>query len=443
VRKRWIIGTLVLAVLATGGWFLTRPRTKAPEYRTAVVDRGTIAAQITATGTVKPVTMVQVGSQVSGTIQSLHADFNSAVKKGQVVAQLDPSLFRTQLAQNEANLARAEVNVKDAERTFKRSQELLSRNLVSQAEVDAAEAAVDRFKAEVQQARAVVQQARVNLEHATILSPIDGVVVSRSVDVGQTVAASLSAPVLFEIANDLTAMQVEASIDEADIGQIKPGQPVSFSVDAFPDEKFSGTVAQTRLQPITVQNVVTYTTVIAVANPDLKLRPGMTANVSVEIDRREDVLRVPAAALTFRPPDARGGANSRGSGGTALAATPAAGGAPAARGPGAGSPTGGAPAAGGGNARAGGAPGGGGPGGRGGRASMGPTVYTLVGKTLAPHAVKTGLTDGYFTEIVSGDLKEGDVVVTGTVGGATQAGGMGGGGNAARNPLAGGRRGGF
>ncbi|HEX7880673.1 MAG TPA: efflux RND transporter periplasmic adaptor subunit, partial [Candidatus Eisenbacteria bacterium] len=306
MRKRWIFGTLVVALLAAGGWYATRPRTKAPEYRTAVVDRGTIAAQITATGTVKPVTMVQVGSQVSGTIQSLHADFNSTVRKGQVVAQLDPSLFRTQLAQNEANLDRARVNVKDAERTFARSKELLARNLIPQAEVDAAEAAVDRFKAEVSQARATVEQSRVNLEHTTIQSPIDGVVVSRSVDVGQTVAASLSAPVLFEIANDLSAMQVEASIDEADIGQIKAGQPATFTVDAFPDEKFTGVVSQTRLQPITVQNVVTYTTVIAVGNPDLKLRPGMTANVSVETDRREDVLRVPAGALTFKPPDARG-----------------------------------------------------------------------------------------------------------------------------------------
>jgi HlyD family secretion protein len=408
--KRWIIGTLVVAGLATGGWFLSRPRARAPEYRTATVDRGTIAAQITATGTLKPVTMVQVGSQVSGTIQSLHADFNSTVRKGQVIAQLDPSLFRTQLAQNEANLARAEVNVKDAERTFARSKELLGRNLIPQAEVDAAEAAVDRFKAEVRQARATVEQSRVNLQHATILSPIDGVVVSRSVDVGQTVAASLSAPVLFEIANDLTAMQVEASVDEADIGQIKAGQTVTFTVDAFPDEKFSGLVAQTRLQPITVQNVVTYTTVIAVGNPELKLRPGMTANVAVETDRREDVLRVPAAALTFKPPEARGGGTRTGSGGTALAATPGA------------------------TGRSGG---------RGGRGSMGPTVYTLAGKTLAPHPVKTGLTDGYFTEITSGDLKEGDIVVTGIIGAQAQAGGGMGGGNNARNPLAGGRRGPF
>ncbi|TPW15356.1 MAG: HlyD family secretion protein, partial [bacterium] len=275
MSKRWIIGLIVVAGAAAGGWFLTRPRTKPPEYRTTRVDRGNVVAQISATGTLKPVTMVQVGSQVSGTIQSLHADFNSTVRKGQVVAQLDPSLFRTQLAQNDANLARAMVNVKDAERTFARSKELLSRNLVSQSEVDAAEAAVDRFRAEVSQAEASVEQSRVNLRHTTIESPIDGVVVSRSVDVGQTVAASLSAPILFEIANDLADMQVEASIDEADIGQIKAGQPVTFNVDAYPDEKFTGIVSQTRLQPITVQNVVTYTTVIAVANPDLKLRPGM------------------------------------------------------------------------------------------------------------------------------------------------------------------------
>ena len=420
MSKRWIIGLIVVAGAAAGGWFLTRPRTKPPEYRTTRVDRGNVVAQISATGTLKPVTMVQVGSQVSGTIQSLHADFNSTVRKGQVVAQLDPSLFRTQLAQNDANLARAMVNVKDAERTFARSKELLSRNLVSQSEVDAAEAAVDRFRAEVSQAEASVEQSRVNLRHTTIESPIDGVVVSRSVDVGQTVAASLSAPILFEIANDLADMQVEASIDEADIGQIKAGQPVTFNVDAYPDEKFTGIVSQTRLQPITVQNVVTYTTVIAVANPDLKLRPGMTANVSVEVARRDMALRVPVAALSFKPPEPRAGSGDKrkGSAGTALAAAPPGGG-----------------------ATGGGSTAGGATGGRGARPA-GPTVYVMAGKgSLDPRPVKTGITDGYFTEIVSGELKEGDEVVTGLVGTTGSAsGGTNAGGQTTKNPLAGGGR---
>lgn len=411
--KRWIIGLIVLAGAAAGGWFLTRPRTKPPEYRTARVDRGLIKAQITATGTLKPVTMVQVGSQVSGTIQSLHADFNSIVRKGQVVAQLDPSLFRTQLAQNEANLSRAQVNVKDADRTFQRTKELLARNLVSQSEVDAAEAALDRFRAEVRQAEATVEQSRVNLRHTTIESPIDGVVVSRSVDVGQTVAASLSAPILFEIANDLADMQVEASIDEADIGQIKSGESVTFTVDAFPEEKFSGIVSQTRLQPITVQNVVTYTTVIAVENPELKLRPGMTANVSVEVARADDALRVPVAALSFRPAESKSGARKS----VAAASTP---GATAATGQGRGRT---------------GAPGGG-------PSPTGPTVHVRTEKgALEPRAVKTGITDGYVTEIVSGDLKEGEAVVTGLIGATTSgAGGMNSGGQSTKNPLAGGTR---
>jgi len=425
VLKRWIIGLIVLAGVAAGGWFLTRPRIKPPEYRTAKVDRGSIKAQITATGTLKPVTMVQVGSQVSGTIQFLHADFNSTVKKGQVVAQLDPSLFRTQLAQNEANLARAQVNVKDADRTFQRTKELLTRNLVSQSEVDAAEAAFDRFRAEVRQAEATVEQARVNLRHTTIESPIDGVVVSRSVDVGQTVAASLSAPILFEIANDLADMQVEASIDEADIGQIKSGESVTFTVDAFPEEKFDGVVSQTRLQPITVQNVVTYTTVIAVENPELKLRPGMTANVSVEVARADDALRVPVAALSFRPAESKTGDKK----GAAAAGAPP-------------SSTAGGPARGRGPT---GSPGGAGGNGRGGRGPTGPTVYvrTETG-TLEARAVKTGITDGYVTEIVSGDLKEGEEVVTGLVGAAgSAAAGMNSGGQSAKNPLASGRRGPF
>ena len=461
MKAGWIIGALVLVGVAAGVVVLRKPRTAAAEYRTSVVDRGTVISSVSATGTVKPVTMVQVGSQVSGTIQLLHADFNSSVRKGQVVAQLDPSVFRTQLAQFEAGYTRAEVNVADADRTLKRTKDLLSRNLVSQSEVDAAQAALDRSQAELKQARASVDQARVNLDHTTITSPIDGVVVARNVDVGQTVAASLQAPVLFEIANDLTDMQVEASIDEADIGRIQVGQAVHFTVDAFPDDQFAGVVAQIRLQPITVQNVVTYTTVIAVKNPDLKLRPGMTANVSVEVARRENVLRVPSGALTFRPPD-RPGMKGKGGGSGAPGATMAAG----------------LPAGGG---NRGGAPGMAGPGGkrgeRGGRGAdssaaggtatggsatgamgrgpgkgAGAGLSTLYVKAAVgeprPVRVRAGITDGYYTEVAGDELHEGDQVVVGVAGGARpgMAGGMGGGMGGApqsKNPFASQRRGMF
>lgn len=467
MRLRWIaIGAIVL-VAAGGFYYLRRPKEKAPEYRTARVERGTITATITATGTLKPVTMVQVGSQVSGTILSLHADFNSTVKRGQLVAQLDPSFYRSQLAQADANLARAEVNVTDAERTFKRSQELMSRGLISQAEVDGNEAALDRSRAELRQARASVDQSRVNLDHTTITSPIDGVVVSRNVDVGQTVAASLQAPVLFEIANDLTAMQVEASIDEADIGQVQVGQMAHFTVDAFPDAPFTGTVAQIRLQAITVQNVVTYTTVIAVPNPDLKLRPGMTANVTVDVAKRDDVIKIPAAALSFKmatKPE-KAGRNS------AAAREPAAGAGP--RADSSGSPAGGrrgrpghgmgdslhagragdslraggrwsgessgAPGDGGRgnwNGGGGGAGGGGWNGGGSGRGGRGgQTVYVVVpGGEPRPVTVRTGITDGYFTELTRGELREGEEVIVGLVGASASAGGNGppGGG---RSPL--------
>lgn len=412
MKIRWIAIAIVFAGAAFGVFRLTRPRDKAPEYRTAAVERGAISATISATGTVKPVTMVQVGSQVSGTIQALFADFNSLVKKNQVVAQLDPSFYRTQLAQAEASLTRAEVDVADGERTYKRSLELLERKLMSQAEVDQAQATLDRARAGVKQARASVEQARVNLEHTTITSPIDGVVVARNVDVGQTVAASLQAPVLFEIANDLTAMQVEASVDEADIGQVRAGQPADFTVDAFPDEHFRGAVSQLRLQPITVQNVVTYTTVIAVSNLDLKLRPGMTANVSVEVARRDNVLKVPSGALSFKPalkgaaPDGGTSAGMTASAGTARAGAP-------------------------GGVQAAGA----------GRLPGMQTVWVKNGPgDPRPVRIRPGITDGYFTEVIGGDLKEGDQVLTGLAGAGSLA-QRGSSGPTGRNPVAGaGRR---
>jgi HlyD family secretion protein len=310
--NRWSVLALVAIVALGAAWFMrARSKPAAPKYRTAAVERGDLTATVSATGTVRPVVQVEVGSQVSGTLDRLYADYNSRVKAGQVLCTLEPSAFRARLAQAEASVARAEAALKDANRQLARSRELVRDNYISQADVEAAEVAVEQRRADLKQAQAQLQSAQVDLGHATIRAPIDGVVISRSIDVGQTVAASLQAPKLFVIANDLTQMQVETRIDEADIGRIRPGLDVTFNVDAFPDLPFAGKVSQVRLEPITEQNVVTYTTVIATRNDALQLRPGMTANVTVTVDTRRDVLKVPNAALRFRPAGAgagRGGA---------------------------------------------------------------------------------------------------------------------------------------
>ena len=295
-----------------------------------------------ATGALQAVTTVQVGTQVSGTIQELNADFNSLVRKGQVLARLDPSLIQSQIEQARANLIRAEADLErlrvaldDSRTKFARARELSAKKLIAQTELEAAEVAVRSAEAQlrsqeagVTQSQASLRQNQVNLAHTVIESPIDGLVISRNVDVGQTVAASMSAPTLFVLAADLTKMQVLASLDESDVGRIRPGQAVRFRVDAFPTEEFTGNVTQVRLQPTTVQNVVTYQTVIDVPNPGLKLKPGMTANVNIEIARRTNVLRVPNGALRFRPtaetfaalgqtppPGGTGGGRGRGAGG--------------------------------------------------------------------------------------------------------------------------------
>jgi HlyD family secretion protein len=258
---------------------------------------------------------VQVGTQVSGTIKALHADFNTRVRRGQVVAELEPSLFDTQVEQAraslmrlEADVRRAEVQLEDAQQKLKRARELAGRELIAASDLEAAEvnarvadAVLRGAQAQVVQARASLHQTEVNLAHTIITAPIDGVVISRNVDVGQTVAASMQAPTLFVIARDLREMQVEASVAESDIGRIRTGQSVTFRVDAYPTDVFTGGVSQVRLQPVIEQNVVSYVTVIDVPNPDLRLKPGMTANVTVEIARASSVLRVPNAALRVRP----------------------------------------------------------------------------------------------------------------------------------------------
>ena len=260
-------------------------------------------------------TTVQVGSQVSGKIEELYADFNSIVRSGEVIARLDPSLFETQIQQAQANLIRAEadverltVSVEDARTKLTRAEGLSARNLIPETELEAAQVEVRSAQAQLRssqasmtQAEASLNQAQVNLQHTVITAPIDGIVISRSVDVGQTVAASMQAPILFLLAADLTEMKVNANIDESDVGRIRPGQVVTFRVDAYPDEEFEGRVSQIRLEPIVVENVVTYATQIEVPNLDLKLKPGMTATVTLEIARRDDVPRIPNAALRFRP----------------------------------------------------------------------------------------------------------------------------------------------
>jgi HlyD family secretion protein len=328
--KRGLIGVLIVAAVGAGaGAYYIRRGGQEMQVLTSPITRGDVIDAVGATGTLQAVTTVQVGSQVSGNIQWLGADFNSIVKKGQVIARLDPSLFdaqlqqaRANLQQTRANLAKAEsdlertkVQLTDAQQKYTRAKELAARSLLPQSDLDAAKIAVDsaqaslvsqqatvtQTQAAVSQSQASVNQNQVNLDHTIIETPIDGIVTQRSVDVGQTVAASMQAPTLFVIAADLTKMQVNANIDEADVGRIRPGQHVTFRVDAYPTETFEGTVSQIRLQPVVVQNVTTYGTVIDVPNTQLKLKPGMTANVKVEIAKRSDVLRVPNTALRFRP----------------------------------------------------------------------------------------------------------------------------------------------
>ncbi len=316
MRKLVITLVVLAAVVATiGAYYNYRRAAPAPVVTTAAAARGDIVDAVGATGTLQAVTTVQVGTQVSGTISELNADFNSLVHKGQILARLDPSLFQTQIEQARANLVRSQADVErlrvsldDARTKLKRAGELAKRNLIPQTDLEAAQVAVSAAEAQIRssqaqvtQAQASLNQSQVNLDHTVITSPIDGIVISRNVDVGQTVAASMQAPTLFILAADLTKMQVIASLDESDVGRIRPGQTVRFRVDAYPAEDFTGAVSQVRLQPQVVQNVVTYSTVIQVPNPELKLKPGMTANVSIEIARRTNVIRIPNASLRFRP----------------------------------------------------------------------------------------------------------------------------------------------
>ena len=338
--KRAIIVLVIAAAIGAGGWtYYVRHNGVELTVNTSPITRGEIIDAVASTGTLQAVVSVTVGSQVSGNISWLGADFNSIVKKNQVIAKLDPTLFQAQVSQSAANLANAKAQIlKDqaslayAKVTLQRNVDLQKRGIVTQDALDASKAAADQMAAQVEvdqaqikQAQAQLSSSQTNLDHTIITSPIDGIVTQRSVDVGQTVAASMTAPVIFIIAADLTKMQVSANIDESDVGRVRPNQAVTFRVDAYPGVDFKGTVSQIRLNPIVVNNVTTYATMINVPNDDLRLKPGMTANLKVQVNRRADALRVPNTAIRFRPtadmfaslnqpvpPEAIGGGRGRG-----------------------------------------------------------------------------------------------------------------------------------
>jgi HlyD family secretion protein len=395
----WIV--LVVGVLIVAS-VVRQCRSSAGEnYQLATVTRGAITQAVTATGTLNPVVNVQVGSQVSGNISKLFADFNSEVKAGQVVAQIDPVLFQATVTQAEGDVASAQAALELAKLNATRTQDLFAKKTSSKADLDQAEANLHQAEANVKIKQGALNKAKADLEHCAITSPIDGIVISRSVDVGQTVAASLQAPVIFQIANDLTKMQIDANVAEADVGVLEVGQTVDFTVDAFPTRTFHGKVVQVRNAPITVQNVVTYDTVIGVDNPDLKLKPGMTANVSIIVAQKDSALQIKNAALRYRPAEAAAGEmGSPRSASSGSATRPSSG---MRRGTG-----------------------------RESRSSE-RTVYVLSGGRPQSVQIKTGISDGVVTEVIEG-VKEGDRIVTGELASKSSA------ASTPANPFSGGQR---
>jgi HlyD family secretion protein len=376
--KRAIICAAVLAVLSLGLYFLLKDDGEKPDYKTAAASKSDIEETVTATGKVNAVVNVQVGTQVSGTVKTIFVDYNSEVKKGQMLAQIDPATFEAQVAQAQANLLSARAGLKKAQatladnlRTLGRYKELKKKNFVSQSDVDTAQtnadtasAQFDASKAQIAQSQAALNIAQTNLGYTRILSPVDGTVISRSVDVGQTVAASFQTPTLFTIAQDLRKMQIDTDVDEADIGKIERQQEVYFNVDAYPDFEFRGSVFEVRNSPTTVQNVVTYDVIINVENPELKLKPGMTANVSIIINHRKGVLVVPNTALRFKLSEDTGKKNGSKRKKTVVKAN-----------------------------------------------GKGPSVWVLQKEKPVQVFIKTGISDGTNTEVVSGGLKEGMEVI--------------------------------
>ena len=401
MKKKIVVAVVLAAALALGGFYLLKNEGNGVQFKTAKVSRGELRATVTATGTVSAVTTVLVGTQVSGTVKQIFVDYNSPVKKGQLLAQIDPALSDAKVSQARANLQAAVANMEkaqaaltDADRTLERNRTLFAKNYIARSDLDTADtsrlsalAQLNMAKAQVEQQKAALNQEETNLNYTRILSPVDGTVISRNVDIGQTVAASFQTPTLFSIAQDLTRMQIDTNVDEADIGKIKVGQTVQFTVDAYPDSTFSGGVAEIRNAPTTIQNVVTYDVVVKVANPELKLKPGMTANVSIITASEKAVLKIPNAALRFKWQPA-GTVPDRGSAGTAGAGRPQ-----ALR------VTNGANTQG---------------------------VWVFDGKKPRRVPLTLGISDGNDTAVLSGELKEGDAVIIEATGqakkGASQTG---------------------
>ena len=305
-----VIICAIVAAAAGGVWYFNRGNNDAPQYQTTAVERGELTQVVTATGTLNPVLNVTVGSQVSGRISKLNVDYNSMVKSNEVIAEIDPSTYQAAVEQSSADLANAKANLELQQVEANRSSELFTNKLISGSDYDTAIANLHEAEAMVKIKQASLDNAIVNLGYCKILSPVDGVVISRAVDLGQTVASSFNTPTLFQIANDLTKMQIDTSVAEADIGGVVEGQSVDFTVDAYPDRTFHGMVTQVRNAPTNANNVVTYDCVIGVTNADYKLKPGMTANVSFIIAQRENVLIIPNGALRFHPPETAGQTNS-------------------------------------------------------------------------------------------------------------------------------------
>ncbi len=354
--KRLSILAVVLALAAAAWWYWgDADSPAATKYRTQAVDRGDIVQTITANGTLSPLTVVQVGTQVSGTVYKIHVDFNDMVEEGQVLAELDPALLQATLKQSEANLDNARATLELARSNVKRTETLFRKNLAPDSDLDQARERVKVAQAQVKTAEALVERDRTNLRYAVIRSPIAGVVINRAVNVGQTVAASFQTPTLFQIAQDLRKMQIDTSVAEADVGSLSADLPVSFTVDAFPEQRFEGRIREVRLNPTIQANVVTYNVVVEADNPDGNLLPGMTAHVTIQVAERKDALRVPNAALSYRPKDKDD-----------------------------------EPAA---------------------KAPRGTRVHLLDNGKPVPVLVRTGITDGSHTEVLGGELKPGDKVI--------------------------------
>lgn len=380
--KKLVIALVAVVLAAAVGIYFYNGKKPEVTYRTVKVERGPLVSSVSSTGTLAAVITVQVGTQVSGTIQKLFVDYNSIVKKGQAIAEIDPALFTAQVEQTRGNYLSAQGNLEklkadlvDARRNLERNRQLLQGGIISQGDYDTAEnrckqavAAVKAAEGSVTQTKGAYDQAQTNLRYATIRSPVDGIVVSRNVDVGQTVAASFQTPTLFTIAQDLTKMEIQTSVDESDISRVRVGQPVTFTVDAYPEIRFTGTVRQIRNLGVVTQNVVTYVVVVNVDNQELKLKPGMTANVSIETARKENVLKIPSAALRFKPKNPTDGK------GRTTTTSPAAEKRPAKKG--------------------------------------GEQVYVLTPeKSPRPVPVKTGISNDGAVELVQGDLRENDEVI--------------------------------